>query len=213
MSNRFIFLVVAILSICIHEVAHGYVANFFGDPTAKNSGRLTLNPIAHLDLFGSVLLPLLLIVSGLPPFGFAKPVPVSVQRLRRPRSQSLYVSLAGPLVNIALVGLAILAGRLSGVHQYSATTPTGVLFLLAIYVGSVNISLAAFNLLPIPPLDGSALIERFVPTRRLSRYYEIRARMLPVLFVLLILNGTVFHFGQNYFYDLQTFFIKLAFPL
>ena len=108
MSNFYFFLAL-VPSIVLHEVSHGWVANFFGDPTAKENHRLTLNPMRHIDPFGTVLLPVLLLISGLPAFGYAKPVPVNVSRLRKPRSQGLYVSLAGPLMNIFLsaIGLGI----------------------------------------------------------------------------------------------------------
>src|SRR5271169_1453016 len=102
MSANVYFFIAVIPSIVLHEVSHGYVANFFGDPTAKENHRLTLNPLRHVDPFGTVILPLLFLYSGLPAFGYAKPVPVNVSRLRDPRRQALYVSLAGPLVNIIL---------------------------------------------------------------------------------------------------------------
>src|SRR5580692_6808128 len=89
-------------SVTFHEVAHGYVANYFGDSTAKDQHRLSLNPLRHVDLFGTILMPALLIISGLPAFGYAKPVPVNIGRLRNPRKQEIWVALAGPAVNVVL---------------------------------------------------------------------------------------------------------------
>ena len=110
----FVATVLAVLvpSVILHEVSHGVVANHFGDDTAKRAGRLTLNPLAHIDPFGTVILPIILSLSGFGAFGYAKPVPVTVSRLRNPRQHSLYVSLVGPAVNIALALAAAVALRL-----------------------------------------------------------------------------------------------------
>lgn len=205
MNNLYFFLAI-VPSVILHEVSHGWVANYFGDSTAKDSGRLTLNPIAHIDPFGTVLLPLMMVLSGLPAFGYAKPVPVNVTRLRNPRTQSLYVSLAGPLVNIILsaigLGLCFVA-----VHD----TRSQFMFNVGEFLGLANLVLAAFNLIPIPPLDGSAIIERFVPRKHLPRYYQMRARALPVVMVLVVLDFLVFHVGTNALGDLETWWINLAF--
>ena len=180
MLNIF-FLLAIIPSIVVHEVSHGYVAYLCGDPTAKNAKRLTLNPLRHIDPFGTVLLPLVLLVVGLPVFGYAKPVPVNVNRLRHPRNQSVYVSLAGPLVNIVLSFVGYL------ICEYAIHVDQQQWILdVGIALGLANLFLAAFNLLPIPPLDGSALIERLVPQRHLSAYYQMRNRALPLVFMLLI---------------------------
>jgi Zn-dependent protease len=203
--TNFYFFLAIVPSVILHEVSHGWVANYFGDPTAKNNGRLTLNPIAHVDPFGTVLLPLLMVLSGLPAFGYAKPVPVNVSRLRNPRTQSLYVSLAGPLVNIVLsgVGLGICFVAIHDTHSLT-------MFDVGEYIGLANLVLAAFNLIPIPPLDGSAIIERFVPNKHLPRYYQMRARALPVVMVLVVLDFLVFHVGTNALYDLENWWFRLA---
>ena len=96
------FFIALVPSIVLHEVSHGYVAYHFGDPTARDAHRLSLNPLRHIDLFGTLLLPALLVLSGLPAFGYAKPVPVNVGRLRRPRQQALWVGLAGPATYVVL---------------------------------------------------------------------------------------------------------------
>jgi len=202
--NYIYYFLAIVPAIVLHEVSHGYVANFFGDPTAKENGRLTLNPIAHIDPIGTILLPAILIFSGLPPIGYAKPVPVNVARLRNPRTQSLYVSLAGPLVNIVLSGLGVLITEFAWhVANSQALITFGVDF------GIINLFLAIFNLIPIPPLDGSAIIERFVPRRKLSSYYQFRARALPIVMVLFLLNAMVFHIGYNGLNSIENWWISL----
>jgi Zn-dependent protease len=202
--SNFYFFLALVPSIVLHEVSHGWVANFFGDPTAKENHRLTLNPMRHIDPFGTVLLPVLLLISGLPAFGYAKPVPVNVSRLRKPRSQGLYVSLAGPLMNIFLsaIGLGI---TYYGIHVHYSVFVQNV----GVYFGLANLVLAAFNLIPIPPLDGSAIIEVFIPRRHLRSYYHMRARALPFVMVLLLLNFAVFHVGLNALTDLERWWIGL----
>ncbi len=204
MSSYVYFFLAIVPSIVLHEVSHGYVANFFGDPTAKENHRLTLNPLRHVDPFGTVLLPALLILSHLPAFGYAKPVPVNISRLRNPRRQSLYVSLAGPLVNIILSGVGYLISELAIHVTYSSwMLQFGVTF------GIVNLTLAVFNLLPIPPLDGSAIIERFVPNRHLPSYYRFRMKALPIVMVLIIVDSMFLHVGTNWLYSLQNWWISL----
>jgi Zn-dependent protease len=204
--DNFYFFLAIVPAIVLHEVSHGYVAYLCGDPTAKENHRLTLNPVRHVDLFGTILLPALLLFSGFPAIGYAKPVPVNISRLRKPRSQALYVALAGPATNIVLVACSYVVFK--GVVHLGASRPV-VIMLYAYYFGVANILLAAFNLLPIPPLDGSAIIERFVPQRHLPAYYHFRARALPVLMVLIILNAVVFHVGTNALTSLENWWINL----
>jgi Zn-dependent protease len=179
-----LYILAAIPSIVLHEVAHGWVANKFGDPTAKLAGRLTLNPVSHIDPFGTILLPVMLTLVHCPAVGYAKPVPVNVNRLRKPRNQSVYVALAGPATNIFLVGVAAIVCRILIDRGYTLSYNLLVFFLL---LGIVNLFLAALNLLPIPPLDGSAVIERLVPRRHLARYFYLRGRMLPFAMVILLI--------------------------
>jgi len=202
----FFFFLAIVPSIVLHEVSHGYVAYLFGDPTAKENHRLTLNPLRHVDPFGTVLLPALLIISGLPAFGYAKPVPVNISRLRKPRSQSLYVSLAGPLVNVLLSALGFGICELA-IH----VTRNQFTFDVGEYLGLVNLTLAVFNMIPIPPLDGSAIIERFVPNRHLPKYYNLRARALPIVMALIILDSLFFHVGINWLSDLQNWWVTRLF--
>jgi Zn-dependent protease len=172
---------VLVPSVVLHEVAHGFVAYRCGDPTAKRAGRLTLNPIPHIDPVGSVLIPLLCVLAGFPAFGYAKPVPVSVNRLRKPRNQHVYVSLAGPLVNFILV---LLAFGVCSVLINAHVSEFSNLFTYFLYLGVINLFLGVFNMLPIPPLDGSILIERLVPRRHLMTYFQLRRNALPVVMVL-----------------------------
>ncbi len=206
MSSYVYFFLAIVPSIVLHEVSHGYVANFFGDPTAKENHRLTLNPLRHVDPFGTVLLPALLILSPLPAFGYAKPVPVNIGRLRNPRRQSLYVSLAGPIVNILLSGVGYLISELA-IH----VTNSSWMLQFGVTFGIVNLTLAVFNLLPIPPLDGSAIIERFVPRRHLPSYYRFRMRALPIVMVVIILDSMFFHVGFTWLTSLQNWWISLLF--
>ncbi len=207
----FYYLLAIVPSIILHEISHGFVANLCGDPTAKNAHRLTLNPLRHIDPFGTILLPFLLIATGLPAFGWAKPVPVNVARLRKPRSQSLYVSLAGPLTNIILSAIAFVYVHYELHHASAAIINSSTsFFTFMVFFGVVNLILAVFNLLPIPPLDGSAVIERLVPARHLPRYYQLRARALPFLMGALILNALTLHVGATWLSSLEQHWIDLV---
>jgi Zn-dependent protease len=191
-------------SVTFHEVAHGYVANYFGDSTAKDQHRLSLNPLRHVDLFGTILLPALLIISGLPAFGYAKPVPVNISRLRNPRKQEIWVALAGPAVNIVFsaLGFALCEYAIHVSKSYNQ-------LIIFAALGLVNLVLAVFNLLPIPPLDGSAVISRFLPTRSLPSYYRFRQRALPFFFLFIILDFTFLHIGTNLLPDLENWWLSL----
>jgi Zn-dependent protease len=179
--NVLVVLAVIVPSIILHEVAHGVAALQFGDDTAKRAGRLTLNPIPHIDPFGTVILPALLTFATGAAFGYARPVPVNPSRMRRPRDHGLLVSLAGPATNIVLALLAAVAFR-----QFAPTAnPTVTQFILNF--GAINVILAAFNLLPIPPLDGSALVERVLPRRMLPRWHQIRQYSMALLLVVVLL--------------------------
>ncbi|HQT99496.1 MAG TPA: site-2 protease family protein [Acidimicrobiales bacterium] len=199
-----LFVIVIIPSIVLHEVSHGYVAYLFGDPTAKEQHRLTLNPLRHVDPFGTVLLPILMIAVGLPAFGYAKPVPVNVGRLRRPRQQALWVALAGPAVNIVLSFIGFLICK----HTLRASYNQSEFFNVGLAIGLMNLTLAAFNLLPIPPLDGSAVIERFIPMHHLPKYYHWRARALPFLMVFIVIDSAFLHIGTSWLGDLQNWWVS-----
>jgi Zn-dependent protease len=190
-SAELIIFCTLIPSLVLHEVSHGLVALACGDDTAKRAGRLTLNPLAHVDPIGTVVLPALMVFTGLGFFGWAKPVPVNVSRLRSPRNQGVLVSLAGPATNIVLAAVAgvlfvVLHGNTAGSGP-TITLWAEVLF----YAGLVNLWIAVFNLLPIPPLDGSVLLERLIPAAWWPEYLRLRRYALPVFAGTLILLATV----------------------
>lgn len=158
-----LFFVIFIYSVVLHEVAHGFMARSLGDRTAEQLGRLTLNPLKHLDLVGSVLLPLFLYVAGSPfLFGYAKPVPYDPGNLRDRRWGPSKVALAGPFTNLLLMALAALVFRILNLDP---GTPMG---MLVGYMAWINLVLAVFNLVPIPPLDGHWLLMTVLPQRALG---------------------------------------------
>jgi Zn-dependent protease len=181
------WLIPLIVAIVLHEISHGWVANAFGDPTARDLGRLSPNPIRHVDPIGTVVLPLVLAVSGAPVFGWAKPVPVVAQKMRNPRVHMMLVALAGPGMNLLL---ALLAGIvLALVRPDGPPSGAGELFLLLNLVNfiAINLFLAVFNLLPIPPFDGGHVVEGLLP-RRLAIHYAKLARFgFPLLIFLLLI--------------------------
>lgn len=174
---------VVMFAISIHEAAHGWMANRFGDPTAKLQGRITLNPIAHIDLIGTIIFPLMLILMGAPVFGWAKPVMVNPLNLRNPKRDHMYIAASGPLSNI-FTGIAaiIVFILLKRVGIVDLVNP-GIITLLLFYLIIINIFLAIFNLIPIPPLDGSGIIEGILKGEALEFYQKIR----PYGFIILIL--------------------------
>lgn len=191
-----IALALVVLSASVHEFGHAYAAHKCGDDTAKEQGRLTVNPLAHIDLFGSVLLPALLLLSGSGYMAFAKPVPYNPYRLKNRRRDEVIVAFAGPLANIlqACVGAALYHLSLQLLYgdpvapMYYYYLETDVVawlpFVLQIYI-QVNCSLAFFNLLPIPPLDGSSIIAPLLSDKALNTYYKVQRYALPVTFALI----------------------------
>lgn len=204
-----------IVGLCVHESAHALAAWALGDKTARSRGRVSLNPLAHIDPFGTVLLPLIMIVLGGPVFAFAKPVPVYLGNLKHPKRDEVIVSLAGPVSNIILaVAFALL---LHGVAGLSFTPGTAqALYAAATFLQLAvlcNLSLAFFNLIPLPPLDGSSLIVPFLSGRSLDTYYQIQRYAMPILIIVLYLVpqvlridlvGIYFNFTVYPLFDLLT---------
>lgn len=176
-----IVLVTILISMTLHEAAHAFVGYWLGDDTAKAQGRLTLNPLAHIDLFTTILLPLVLVIVGAPPFGAAKPVPFNPYRVRYGEYGAAMVALAGPLTNLLL---AILAGGV--LRLFGASLDAGVSSMLQAIV-AVNSSFFIFNMIPFPPLDGSRLLYAFAPdsARHAMERIEGMGFMAIVLFMLI----------------------------
>lgn len=190
-------LVILFFSIIFHEYAHGYVAMRCGDNTAKYAGRLTFNPIPHVDLFGTIILPLLLYFTQSSfLFGWAKPVPVNPYNFRNPEIDNLKVSLAGPVSNLLLaVGftiLSILLGMFFKEYFY-------ILIPYLKYGLKMNVLLAIFNLIPIPPLDGSHVLSYFLPPDLALKYQQIQqyGMMLLVIFIMTPLFDIVYFFTDG----------------
>ena len=168
-----VYSIPVLFAISLHEAAHGYVARYFGDPTAAEAGRLTVNPLAHIDPFGTVLLPILLSIGGIVPFGFAKPVPVDFSRLRNPRKQMAFVALAGPMANFAMGLMWMILSVVAGLHGplFSDIVKAGVM---------VNAAMFVFNLIPIPPLDGGRIMTSLLPLPLARRFANIERYTLFV---------------------------------
>jgi len=149
-----------LVAVILHEIAHGYVALRFGDPTAKLAGRLTLNPIPHIDPFGTVLLPGMLILTGAPfVFVYARPVPVNFGRLSNPKRDMVFVAAAGPATNLVLASLSAAAFT----TLYGGAAEADVVGMMLLYSVLINVTLAVFNMLPIPPLDGGRVAVGLLP--------------------------------------------------
>lgn len=180
---------IVLVATVLHEVAHAACANALGDPTAKEAGRLTLNPLAHLDPVGSFLLPLMMAAVGGPIFAFAKPVPYNPHRLRHPVRDEVLVALAGPACNLvqALVGTAVFHA-LFGMFM-AATSNVYVLSAMQVLASYVylNLMLMFFNLLPLPPLDGSAIVSPLLKGEARRKYYMVQRYSMPILLTLLFL--------------------------
>ncbi|HQV04813.1 MULTISPECIES: site-2 protease family protein [unclassified Novosphingobium] len=178
-----------IIAIVFHEVAHGWTARALGDNTAANLGRLSLNPIKHVDPFGTIILPGMLKLAGLPVFGWAKPVPVIKGRLRNPRRDMMIVAAAGPSSNLimALIG-AVLLGLFMRVYAGQGEPSLAIGFLAANLVNFIllNVFLALFNLLPIPPFDGGHIVEGLLPPQVARKYAGLHNKALLIMILLLV---------------------------
>ena len=171
-----ISLVVLLLSLSVHELAHAWTADRLGDPTARQLGRVSLNPLVHADLVGTILFPLLAAVSGLPVIGWAKPVRVNVSRLRRGRRDYVLVAAAGPVSNLALAAIAAVALRMVSLSVFG---------LMAARVIQLNVLLAIFNLLPIPPLDGGNVVGGLLPVSLAAGFDTVRPYGFLMIYALM----------------------------
>ena len=197
MGLDMVFLIIfLILSVVLHEVAHGVSANWLGDPTARLAGRLTLNPLKHLDPFGSIILPAILVLSNTPfLIGWAKPVPYNPYNFQRGgRWGEAFVAAAGPLTNILLALIFALLARFA--------LPLGLPFAVAelsFFIVLINVMLAIFNMLPIPPLDGSKVLDAFLPLTLRMQYAKVRSIMefnpflgFGVIIIFILIFGSMF---------------------
>lgn len=168
---------IVLVSLTIHEAAHAWSADRLGDPTARLLGRVSLNPIVHIDPIGTILLPAIAIYSGFPIIGWAKPVPVNMSRLRQPRRDFMLIAAAGPLSNIAQAIVAAVAVRV----LFASGTDADLLRAVLVSFVTINLLLAFFNLIPIPPLDGGNVLMGLLPVRAADMFLQLR----PFGFILL----------------------------
>lgn len=187
----FIAFIVLLFSLTVHETAHAWTADQLGDPTARLLGRVSLNPMVHADLFGTILFPLIAMVSGAPLIGWAKPVPVNPRQLRYPRRDHMLVAAAGPASNILLalaaaIGLAVLPVSPQTLGEPNVSVPVATILSQAM---RLNVLLAVFNMLPIPPLDGGNVLSGILPYRFAVVYNRIRPYGIVLLYALVLTGG------------------------
>jgi Zn-dependent protease len=192
-QQEIIIFCVVVPSIVLHEVSHGWVARLFGDHTAERAGRLTLNPLVHVDPLGTLIIPALLALGGFGVIGWAKPVPVNVGQLRSPRNQGVLVSLAGPGVNAALAVIFAFVFVQVVRPGLVANGAFNIADQVVFWASLVNVGLFVFNMIPVPPLDGSVLFERLLPARYWPTYLKYRRFTMPVLMGIVLVNFVLFH--------------------
>lgn len=183
-SKIAIAIIPLIFAITVHEAAHGWVAHKCGDDTAKKLGRITLNPLKHIDLLGTVIIPLIMLLTTNFIFGYAKPVPVNWNNLNKPRRDMALVAAAGPIVNL------IMALIWAGIARMSIDMKIPVLIMMSVFGIQINMILCLLNLIPIPPLDGSRVITACLPPKA-AYYYNIIEPYGFIIIVLLLLSGAL----------------------
>lgn len=206
-TDYLIYILCSILSfvpaLVLHEVAHGFAAYKLGDPTAKRAGRLSLNPLKHIDPFGTVILPLLLMLLNWPIFGYAKPVPYNPTYFKDPRKGDFLVGLAGPCANLVMAALAAavswaLLGAAPDLLSNVAFQYFYLMFLPMFAL--INLYLMFFNLLPIPPLDGSSIFALLIPRKYLPKYYSVQRYAFPIFMIAVVVIPYVFDFNPFSWY-------------
>jgi Zn-dependent protease len=222
MLDQLYIVPILLFSVIIHEVAHGYVALRLGDPTARSAGRLTLNPLPHIDLIGSIFIPLFsLLTAGSVFIAWAKPVPIDTSRFVHPRRDDLLVSIAGPVSNILMafacsIAVVLLGFTGNAVNAEGATPAIdAVEFLMKMFYGGIylNIVLAVFNLIPVPPLDGSHVLAALLPVRLARGFRSIGfAGILLIIFVMRVpfVSGTFRTIIEGLFSPFRAFILVFS---
>jgi Zn-dependent protease len=187
-AQIFLVFIVLLFSLTVHEAAHAWTADRLGDPTARVLGRVSLNPLVHIDPIGTVLFPLLAIVAGVPLIGWAKPVPVNVQKLRNHRRDYVLVAAAGPASNLTLAVVAALVLKVMPVSpvtlgEPNVTVPIASMLSRALYI---NVLLAVFNMIPIPPLDGGNVLGGLLPGRLAPAFNALRPYGFMIIYALML---------------------------
>jgi Zn-dependent protease len=193
LETQIAYYICAILSfvpaLVVHEASHGFAAYKLGDPTAKRAGRLSLNPLKHIDPFGTVVLPLMLMILNWPIFGYAKPVPYNPSYFKDARKGDFITGIAGPFSNLcmALIAAGIAWACSSNAVQWSSNTIFFYFYFMFLPLFClINLYLMFFNLIPIPPLDGSSIIALFIPERLLPKWYAIQHYAFPIFMICVI---------------------------
>ena len=184
-----IVLIIAVFSVILHELSHGVVAYFLGDRTAKDAGRLTLNPLKHIDPYMSILVPVILYILKAPVFGGAKPVPVNYRNLKGKEWGMALVAISGPLTNFLIALIAFLIGYFSGALTHN---PTGLAYFIFAEIVYLNLGFMLFNLIPIPPLDGSRVLYAIVPDVIREFMDKIEQFGVILVYILILLFGNLF---------------------